>query len=259
MSFFVGITTCDRPWGVHDVLMQLPPYAPQRPRVHVVDDTGFASHPLGGLLERTRELLAITPYWTFSQHAERYGKERFWKTYNELLALFLSGDSDYFVSLPDDCEIASVVGPPPKGFFRWLEKFLERAPVVNFHRDTGRIFHGQWGSPMPALAPWKVELDGKWMGADIVGWVDGFTAMHRHVAEDIYPLAPITRRWDLNPELGSGVGAQITARLAKHGHQVVRPHKSLVRHLPGPSIMNPAAREKHPLATVDFIDDPDRD
>lgn len=246
MTYFVGIVTCNRRREVQGLLEQLSLQSYEHPglSVMVIDDASDET-----LIETVRgQELFRRLDWSYFKHRERYGKPRFWETYDELLQAFLSSGADHFVSLPDDCTLS-------RAFFRALDTlFAMGVNVINFHRDS-RHAHGCWCSGPPARTGLQLEVDGVSMTVDRVGWVDGFTAASRSAVETIGRLERVDRDWVAHPQLGSGVGHQVTMRLRAAGVPVHSPSRSLVRHLEGLSQMNPVARKKHALETMDFFDD----
>lgn len=249
-TWFIGITTCERPLLLCALLDQLIELEHQGNDlcVYVIDDATNLWPDIDMSVYFRR------PGWKLHRHTTRFGKERFWQTYSELLGAFeRSSEADYFVSLPDDCRLS-------RGFLRGLEAIFycsAKPDAINFHRDLGvRSTRGQWGTPAPTLLSAQPMHEGRKLVLEEVGWVDGFTAMHRSCVEALgYVVTPPARGWRCNSKLGSGVGAQITLRLRDHKMLVVRPRQSLVKHLGGLSVMNPAARIEDPLSTADFIDE----
>lgn len=262
--FFVAITTCDRPAMLADLLAQLRAASFRYPNLEVAvfDDasrTPFIETPAGADLFRH-------PAWSYYLATERRGKPGFWATWNRLLGAFRASEATHLVTLPDDCAISdwfldviegAMCSGPWRGRADGGRTRFHGVEALNTHVD-GRNVTGCWGTGKPVRTGWAVQMpEGELppVGLERVGWLDGFNALSRKAVSHIGTLDPIMRSWNTRPQLGSGVGAQIGARLRAGGVVVYGLTHSIVKHLGVESVMNPAARRAAPLTTLRFLDD----
>lgn len=253
-TYFVGITTCERPDALWALMQQLSAQSYTHPiHVCVVDDA--SRRPL---IERPEaQDLFRRHSWVYLTQRERLGKTGFWTTYGRLLFTFGERKDSCFVSLQDDCIISG-------SFFQVLDRVFgpwaagtPPIPALNTHVDE-RNATGCWGTGKPKPAGRAVYLhDGSWLDLERIGWLDGFNAIQREALEAIgFRMEPIRRPWEQHPELGSGVGAQLSARLREASVPIYGLSRSLVKHTGSEtSVMNPVARAEHPLETLRFLDD----
>lgn len=254
--FMVAITTCDRPELLEALLGQLRAASFRYPgtEVRVFDDASrapFIHTPRGSDLFRH-------PGWHYYLATERGGKPGFWATWDLLLATFRASDATHLVTLPDDCAISDwflhvIEGAMCSGPWRGREV----VHALNTHVDA-RNATGCWGTGKPKRTGWAVATPHDELppvGLERIGWLDGFNALDREAVEAIGRIEPIRRGWDAHPELGSGVGAQISAKLRQRSIPIYGLTHSLVRHLGTESVMNPEARAKTSLTTLRFLDD----
>lgn len=261
MKFRVCITTYQRQQLLGDLLTQLA-IEQHRVKEHTYKVVVYDDDPRSAPTRDVQAHIAAhdVGYKRFDEHR---GKAGFWRTHGDILAHFQQSDAAVLVTLPDDCDVCEY-------FFGWLAAIFAQpyVDVINFHREAGvRDRAGSWGAHPPArvmmsedtplfVAPPLHVRPLHRVGLELVGWVDGFTAMRRKAAAAIgWRTTPIARPWHKEPHLGSGVGAQMTARLRAGGQWVYRPTRSLVRHRGQPSVMNPVARAHDPLATAYYMDD----
>ena len=169
---------------------------------------------------------------------QNYGKANYWQLLNVLYAELQSqGHTDYIVQLPDDVTLT------PR-FFAKAKAKLDA--IVEF---TGP----QAGGKVACLNLYRCYRDAQWGSGDpqpfifgrhevrLTGWVDMcFIAYPRMMEFLNYQLDPIDRLWRMNPDLGSGVGAQISRRLRSRRLTMWQAETSLViDHGTQPSQMNP--------------------
>ncbi|MFN3200019.1 MAG: glycosyltransferase [Bradymonadia bacterium] len=95
---------------------------------------------------------------------------------------------------------------------------------------------------------------------DEISWVDGAFAADRvfHEAMEWTCPEPPADRWDQDPSLSCGVGMMLSRALDGAGLHQYRVKGSLVVHLYGESMMNPEARAKVDLITINHVDGDDR-
>lgn len=95
---------------------------------------------------------------------------------------------------------------------------------------------------------------------DEISWVDGAFAADRvfHEAMEWTCPEPPADRWDQDPALSCGVGMMLSRALDGAGLHQYRVKSSLVVHLYGESMMNPEARAKVEMTTINYVDGDDR-
>jgi len=175
---------------------------------------------------------------------KRLGKRGFWRTVNMSHGWARSTRPTHVLFLQDDVVLC-------RDFFnrlfeRWNSITHHRRATLSLETKSSLVDSPCWTGVMPRdYCP----------GVRETGWCDNiFFASWRYL-ETVGVLAPISRGWDTNPSLGSGVGMQVSQRLHKLGEKMYACRPSLITfQADTPSIMNPQAREVSPHAPVDYID-----
>lgn len=182
--------------------------------------------------------------WEYIKADAHHGKRSFWKWVSTAYGNQKRAPADRFVLLADDMRLC-------KGFFGKVETLWSaiedpNKAALNLLVDSGREIVPCWNREAP-------ERIGN---VDQVGWVDGcLYCEHSYFEKLNYMINAVqARRWQWDPNLGSGVGQQVTTRLRTQGATLYRVIDSLVHHTGDASKMNPKARKKEPLATVRFVD-----
>ncbi|WP_152088712.1 glycosyltransferase, partial [Limnospira platensis] len=167
-----------------------------------------------------------------------YGKTQYWQLVNHIFKSLSKQNADLFIYMPDDIEICP-------GFFQ---------KVVS-----------QWYAISdPQKIVLNLGLDNRtqcWTGFERVKcrfgetevfktqWVDMLMLFERSFLEALdYRIQPIgLSRWQKNPNLSSGVGAQISQRLHSFGFSLYQVSEYLISHGDHESMMNPEERKINPL------------
>lgn len=240
MKIFVGITSCDRPESLSRLLSQLQSaeYAGSNLEVHVLDDRSATRQQMQAWDCFKR------PGWAFRSVPRKRGKYDFWRTHNDLMALFLDSDASVYMCLPDDVELSGALFPVVEALFA-----MGACEVLNLHRDH-RVHSSCWGSKPAEVVR---EVEGVCVDLVRTDWVDGVFVANRRAVRKAHPLNPIKRRWSTYPDLGSGVGEAMSWALRLRRIPIFHATRSLVRHLNLRSQMNPVARRKDPLETLDYL------
>lgn len=155
---------------------------------------------------------------TLVWHGDNNGKEYYWKVVHDLYQRVQSLPFNYVVQLPDDVQLHA-------GFYRRAAAALDAIPMTDkaclnlyrCHRNE------QWGSTKP--------IDVCFGGTDMrrTDWMDMCFIANRRMMELLqYSVHQVHRDWSRHPELGSGVGPQLSRRLRSMGGSIWQLSKSLV-------------------------------
>lgn len=156
------------------------------------------------------------------------GKKGYWKLIDDSFKYCKSIKSKYFIYLPDDVGLKN-------GFFdesvRIFEKIDDRDKMcLNLLMDETRRGRTNWTGFNP------IEYDEYYM----TQWCDlCFISKKEMLTELKYQITEISSsRWDNNPDLGSGVGQQISTRLLNNKKNMYHVINTLVTHDDHDSVMN---------------------
>lgn len=240
----VVVTAYNRPDGLARLLDDLEREGLAGPRVHVYDD---ASPRRDRALERRLARLGCMLHRAGANH----GKRRWWQWWNRVLVDLESADPDGLVLvIQDDVRLCRDFTARATALFEAIDD-PDRASL-HLHLSVERSELGEtcW-TPTQAMAYGDVTR---------TGWVDmgAFLAHPRLFRALGWRLDPVpASRWDRREALSSGVGEQISVRAHATGLGMYQVRKSLVVHDNSPSQMNPTARQRWPLRTLDYVDGDD--
>jgi hypothetical protein len=179
--------------------------------------------------------------WEYVQAPKHHGKRGFWRWVSRAYAEQRKRSEPFFVFLPDDVRLCRDF--LTRTLTAWDAVDDPDKVALTLLRDTGRR---NWTGVRPQ--PQR--------GAIHVGWVDGAFACTKRYLQALDFSCPSVRasRWKADPTLGSGVGAVVSPALKAQGLRMYGVRQSLLVHCPLPSRMNPEARARNPLRTIEFID-----
>lgn len=173
--------------------------------------------------------------------SENFGKHRFWCTHQMIFFAAQAAGSAYLLSLQDDVELVP-------DFFPKLWRVWSETGSVDPKRRVLYLFSS---GDDEAEGRWhrfhRMEIPG--IGARRTDWFDlqaflidraGLTLLRYWMV----PIAP--SRWKRDPTISSGVGQQLTQRMAGRG-TTYQCNPPLVAHGRSLSHMNPEARALRPL------------
>lgn len=236
------VTAYNRPDGLARVLDDLEREGLAGPRVHIYDDA--SPHPDAALERRIADLGC-----TLHRAERRHGKHGWWMWWNTILADLKSvaAEDELVLVLQDDVRLCREFTSRALELFQSIDD-VERATLhLHVSAERGALGTQCW-TPLRAAHFGNVLR---------TGWVDmGAFLAHRRLFEALqWRLDPIPNsRWARQDVLGSGVGEQISRRAYAAGLGMYQVRRSLVVHDHTPSQMNPSARFRWPLRTVDFVD-----
>ena len=236
----VVITTFDRPDGLGMLLDDIEAQAPaERVSVIVFDDASTTDS--GPIETRLRRL-----GWRYVRASTNHGKRNWWRWWNTILAELRASSADRFIVLQDDIRLCS----------RFFDRIGDVWRRIDDDRKVSLFLHVDDFGTEPGGARWTSFREVPAYGNVQSGWVDltAFVCERRMFEALDWALQPVGRPWRDNPNLGSGVGAQISSRLFAHGHTMYRVCESLVVHADTASKMNPVARAQWPIHTRNFVD-----
>jgi len=238
----VVVTAYNRPDGLARVLDDLEREGLAGPCVHIYDDA--SPHPDTALERRIADLGC-----TLRRAERRHGKHGWWMWWNTILADLKSvaAEDELVLVLQDDVRLCRDFTSRALELFQGIDD-VERASLhLHVSAERGALGTQCW-TPVRAAHFGNVLR---------TGWVDmGAFLGHRRLFEALqWRLDPISNsRWARQDVLGSGVGEQISRRAYAAGLGMYQVRRSLVVHDHTPSQMNPSARFRWPLRTVDFVD-----
>jgi len=150
----------------------------------------------------------------FIGFAKNGGKKHYWHVMDEVYKVAQGKEWDVMVQLPDD------VLPVP-GMYNTAVEMLHSLKLPNVLINLYRCHREhEWGSANAFDINDKLRL---------TGWMDMCYACKRGAISALdYSVVPVNRDWHRSPELGSGVGAQLSRRLRQHNVSQYQVLKSLV-------------------------------
>ena len=238
----VVVTAYNRPDGLARVLDDLEREGLAGPRVHIYDDA--SPHPDAALERRIADLGC-----TLHRAERRHGKHGWWMWWNTILADLKSvaAEDELVLVLQDDVRLCREFTSRALELFHGIDD-VERATLhLHVSAERGALGTQCW-TPVRATHFGNVLR---------TGWVDmGAFLAHRRLFEALqWRLDPVpSSRWARQDVLGSGVGEQISRRAYAAGLGMYQVRRSLVAHDHTPSQMNPSARFRWPLRTMEFVD-----
>lgn len=172
---------------------------------------------------------------------KNFGKRGFWRTHQMIFHAAKVSDADYLLSLQDDIELAP-------DFLRQLWQVWSDIGRADERRRVLYLFSGEDDEPEGRWHRFpRVELPAA--RARRTDWFDlqAFLIDRAGLSLLRYWIAPISPlRWRRDPTISSGVGQQLTQRMAGRC-AVYQCEPPLVSHGKAQSQMNPEARALRPL------------
>ena len=176
-----------------------------------------------------------------------HGKVRYCQLIDRVFQDLRATTARYYLQLPDDVRLKPGFLANAIGVYEAID---DRDKIcLNVYLDSSRIGKPCWSRALPRIESFGDTRVFK------TGWVDMVYVAEQRFFEALdYTIKPIpAERWQRNPRRSSGVGAQISRRLARRSFYQVR--ECLLRSEGGPSLMNPErpAREDLSVAALDPI------
>ena len=199
-------------------------------KVHVVIFDDGSENPVRNNFFNTVNLVDIEIH-RYSNH----GKKKYWSLVNKIFDRVSHLDADYYFYLGDDLEVNS-------DFFirsitEWESIADDNKISLNLLRDSRTKAWTDFEAVEREFTGFHV-LQTQWL--DMIMLFDKKMLSHRLTE---VPLS----RWDKNPLLSSGVGAQLSQRFHQIGYGMYQVMSSIVCHGEHDSEMNPEERRKNPL------------
>ena len=240
----IAITTFDRPELLERLLDDLErERPPEGVQVRVYDDASSLSYAHIETRLRARG-------WTYLRAARRHGKQDWWRWWNTILADLRATEASTFVVLQDDMRLCRDFLSRSRALWTAIADPRKASLFLHVDECTTGVGESRW-------TPVRTRPAG---AVSECGWVDCTAFLCERAMFDAlgWKVDPISRaRWRSNDLLGSGVGAQLSARLHRRRLTMYRVDESLTLHAEGASQMNPAARRRQPMRTMRFVDGPE--
>lgn len=183
----------------------------------------------------------------YTMMPEHHGKTGYWRLINRMWRDLRPVRARYYLQLPDDVRLKPGFLAHAIATYEAISDPAKRA--LNVYLDHSRIGKPCWSRQLP-----RIERFGE-HSVFQTGWIDmNYLADQRFFAELDYHIQPIpATRWQHNPRLSSGAGAQISRRLGYRGLYQVR--ECWLESEDLPSLMNPdrPAHEDLTTASLDPI------
>lgn len=148
------------------------------------------------------------------------GKSQYWHTVTLLWQMVHPHRDEYkyFIMLPDDFT------PEPnflsKSIQTW-EAITDPSKIcLNLYVDRGRLNTPNWTGVMPVIHPEARKI--QWVDMCFLAEVQFFRFLE-------WGVSPLEFDWKSKPELGSGVGSNISRKLHYHGFSLWQTHTSMFR------------------------------
>ncbi len=173
--------------------------------------------------------------------SENFGKQRFWMTHQLIFLAAKEADAEYLLSLQDDIDLVP-------NFLQKLWKVWEATGELDARRRVLYLFStdddesgGRWHSFQRVSFPRAQARRTDWFD------LQAFLIDRSGLSLLRYWVVPISAlRWRRDPTISSGVGQQLTIRMAGRA-TVYQCDPPLVIHGKAHSQMNPEARTLRPL------------
>lgn len=169
--------------------------------------------------------------------SDNLGKKKYWKTVNKIFDAMSKVSADYYYYMADDLEIVSSFFE--KTIATWEKIEDDKKLALNLLNDGREIC---WTNFQREVVNFRGERIYKSQWLDMIMMFDNKLLSQR--VEEV-PL----NRWEKNPNLSSGVGAQLSVRNHNDGYSMYQVDKSLVAHGDHDSVMNYEERKLNPLLT----------
>jgi hypothetical protein len=174
------------------------------------------------------------------------GKKNYWKTVNLLWSKVRDKDFHYYVHLPDDVSWDDCL--IEKAIRNWENIQDPKKICLNLLLDRLRLGKTCWTNYWPVV---KYFGQNRYLKTQ---WVDMiFICGEKFFQELNWMIDPISpSRWEVDPELSSGVGQQISWRLHQKNWNLYQVGQTLLQHTDNRSIMNPIVRARDPIVAAEL-------
>lgn len=212
------ITTFNRPTMLGDLLEQIAQQKPPNTVIHIHNDGSTANYL--PIINKYKDKLDLR----YFVH-DHYGRKQYWALVNKVFKE--RAEAKYYIMLPDDDILK------PDFFNRVINKWegiddpkkISLMPSVNIER--------KW---LPCWTPVIPKLCGEVFNA---GYCDMRFIVEDSFFTQIGILDVDQKRWDKLPDLGSGVGSQLSNRLYDKGLNMYISEEDLTYQVQHESKMNP--------------------
>lgn len=240
----VVVTTYARPDGLALLLADLEREAPAEGLDVRVYDDGTPNPDLD-VVKRIRDR-----GWRYLRAETNRGKRGWWRWWNEILKDLRRSPAPLFYVVQDDMRLCREFFERSLALWDGIDDPQKASLDLHVSAERGALGSSCW-TPVRATRCGEVVHS---------GWLDCNAVLcNRRLFRALdWRLEPIAvRRWHGQEFISSGVGQQISLRAHRRGLRMYRTAQSLTVHDGSPSLMNPEARRKWTMHTVDFVDGDD--
>lgn len=174
--------------------------------------------------------------FTYIKNKNNNGKKKYWETIQKLFKEAEKYKFKYMIQMDDDFKVSNNF--IENIYSEFEKKGNQKTAALKYHKDKRDINNRKvWG---------------------LTHWIDGGTAFTYKFLQKInFKIDKIpSTRWLIDVNLSSGVWEQVSKKIRLYGFNVIKPEKSLVKHLDEKtSKMNPNARRRSNIKTENFIDE----
>lgn len=162
----------------------------------------------------------------FYKFYSNYGKKKAWRKFQRIFDFLLKDHkAKYYILIPDDVILCDDF---VNKAIKLYESIEDKNKICLSLLSDDRIKNPNWTELHP------VEK------GDVVltHWSDLCFICERKFLEEVEMKEVLKDRWDINPDLGSGVGSVISKSLYRKGYNQYHSKESLVKHIGFKSKMN---------------------
>lgn len=163
------------------------------------------------------------------------GKKRYWVTVNSLLEQMGAAPADYYFYLSDDIEVGENFFEQAVKYWEMIED--EKKISLNFLNDGREECWTKFK---------RVKVNFAELECYKAQWLDMLMMFDAEFLKYRVNEVPLSR-WKNNPNISSGVGAQLSTRFHEAGYSMYQLKDSLIFHGDHESKMNPEERMLNPL------------
>lgn len=174
------------------------------------------------------------PAWSVVSAARHCGKQMYWSLINQLFRFTVHSSAAYYIQLGDDIQVSTSFFSDAISAYESIDD--DKKVCLNLINDGRRRCGWVPFTPVRKGHVWHTQ------------WVDmNYIASPTFFRKLNYTLYPISSSRFRDPNISSGVGAQISQRIHRMGLHIYQVDQSLAIHDAHESVMHPEHRKQVPL------------